>query len=110
MVDNTNWYIVISTVALVVITAYYAFQTRELARRPFTPYISASFNMRSQDARDEQQANIVLDISNVGQILNAKYYSKGITTCGPIVFGTIVSGVVNGGAIVFGSRGPGTVI
>jgi hypothetical protein len=66
MVDNTNWYIVISTVALVVITAYYAFQTRELARRPFTPYISASFYVPSESARDEQRANIVLDITNVG--------------------------------------------
>ena len=66
MVDNTNWYIVGSTVALVAITAYYAYQTRELARRPFTPLISASFNIISHDAREEQRGNIVLDIRNVG--------------------------------------------
>jgi hypothetical protein len=63
MVDNTNWYIVGSTVALVAVTAYYAYQTRELARRPFTPYISASFNLATHD---EQQYNIRLDITNVG--------------------------------------------
>lgn len=57
---------VISTVALAIITGYYAYQTRELARRPFTPYISASLRQTTYDPRDEQKANIVLNITNVG--------------------------------------------
>jgi hypothetical protein len=66
MVDNTNWYIIGSTLILVSITAYYAYQTRLLARRPFTPFISASFSMIHHNARDERHGEIVLNITNVG--------------------------------------------
>ena len=62
MVDNTNWYIVGSTLVLVAITAYYAYQTRLLARRAFTPFNSASFNIHRENSRDEHRSNIVLDI------------------------------------------------
>lgn len=60
---DSDWALVIVTVALVGITAYYAYQTRELANRPYTPRISATFDLATQN---EQQYNVRLNITNVG--------------------------------------------
>jgi uncharacterized protein (TIGR02588 family) len=60
---DSEWTLVIVTLALVGITAYYAYQTRELANRPYTPRISASFDLATYN---EQQYNVKLNITNVG--------------------------------------------
>jgi hypothetical protein len=61
---DSEWTLVIVTSVLVGITAYYAYQTRELANRPYTPSISAS--QSEAPTIKDQQNYLALDITNIG--------------------------------------------